>query len=260
MIIDTSAYLGHWPFRKVPAASAVELDQLAQKAGISHMLVASLDALFYKDVMDGNRKLAAELADYQGQTKFIPLAVINPAYPAWQSDLKECIEQLGFAGIELAPVYHNYAVAQAGIPAFLLAESLGVPVRLNCEFENVRQHSHLDPARLINEDDFLALLHAGQASLIVNSALPHLFGPELVRLIKARDNVFFDYFRIDDFATTSLPEALDLLGPEHFCLGTRSPFSYAEPQLVKLHFGVKNETAKKAIKADNIQPYLQDFL
>lgn len=259
MIIDTSAYLGHWPFRKVPGASPAKLDQLAQKSGISHMLVASLDALFYKDVMDGNRKLAAELAGYQGKTRFIPLAVINPAYPAWQKDLHECLDELGFAGLELAPVYHNYAVAKEGVRAFKLAESLGIPVRLNFEFENVRQHSHLDPARLLTEADFKALLAAGKGTLIVNSALPHLFEPDLVSLVKARDNVFFDIFRLDDFATTSLPDALDLFGLKHFCLGTRTPFSYAEPQLVKLRFSQARE-AIKSILFENIQPYLKEFL
>lgn len=256
MMIDTSAYLGHWPFRKVICSSAGELDALAQKSGVTHMLVASLNALFYKDAMDGNRELAAALSAYQGKTKLMPLAVINPLYPAWERDLQECVEKLGFCGLELAPVYHNYKLAEDGVAAFKRAASLGIPVRINFEFENFRQHSHLDPADLLTEQDFTALIEAADTTLIVNSALPQSFGLHLVSLIKARGNVFFDFCRLDDFATTSLPDAISLLGINHFCLGTRSPFSYAEPQLVKLCFSLESDAERRAVLSENIRPYL----
>lgn len=256
MIIDTNAYLGHWPFRKTTYTTAAELDSLAQSMDVTHMIVSSLNAIFYKDVMDGNRELAEELAAYQGKTKFLPFAIINPTYPAWEQDMKTCIHELGFCGVELTPTYHNYTLANEGIAAFKLAGELGVPVRVNCEFENIRQHSHLDPTDMPTGADFTALLEAADTTLIIGSAFPYMYGDHFVELVKARKNVFFDFVRLDDFATNSFPYVIELFGLSHLCFGSRSPLSYADPQFVKLRFSLKTDAEREAVLSENIRPYL----
>ena len=98
MIIDTSAYVGHWPFRKVRQATLPEVAETAAKNDITHMIVASIQAIFYKDVMEGNLELAEDMRNYQGSVTVIPFAVVNPTYPAWEADMKRCINELGFRG------------------------------------------------------------------------------------------------------------------------------------------------------------------
>ena len=140
MMIDTSAYVGHWPFRKVRGATLQEIAPIAAENGTTHMIVSSINAIFYKDTMEGNLELVEELKSYQGDITYIPFAVINPTYPEWEADMKKCITELGFRGIELAPAYHHYSIANEGAAAFQLAGEMGVPVRVQNEFENIRQH------------------------------------------------------------------------------------------------------------------------
>ena len=108
MIIDVNTYLGHWPFRNLRNNTAQTLSKRAAENGITHMLVSSLNAIFYKDTMRGNLELKSELESFNGETVFLPLAVINPTYTAGK-DLTACIK--------------DYALGHRVVPAITVIRS-----------------------------------------------------------------------------------------------------------------------------------------
>lgn len=257
MIIDTSAYLGHWPFRKILNNTADTLAPIALKNGITHMVVASLNAIFYKDTMQGNMELYEELQNYNGDLNYIPFAVVNPTYPAWEEDMKKCINELGFRGIELAPAYHNYSIANEGISAFKLAGELGVPVRVESEFENIRQRHWMDVTTSPSGDEFADLLTTSDKTcLIINGYYPCFMGEKLKASIRGRENVFFGMRRLDTYACQSWEQTLEYMDVHHLCHASLSPFTYIEPSLVRIQFAPNTSEEKQGILYKNIQKYL----
>ena len=65
-MIDANAYVGNWPFRQLryttPAALLGKMDAL----GIEQAVVSSLENVFYKDLLAGNRNLHALVKAQRG--------------------------------------------------------------------------------------------------------------------------------------------------------------------------------------------------
>ena len=106
MLIDINTYVGHWPFRNLRHNTLQELDALAQRHEVTHMVVANLNGFFYKDANTANLELLEELQAYHGKTVFLPMAIVNPTYPEGEADARDMIAA-GFAGFELVPLYHG---------------------------------------------------------------------------------------------------------------------------------------------------------
>ncbi|MBQ2743880.1 MAG: hypothetical protein IJF32_13905 [Oscillospiraceae bacterium] len=261
MFIDISTYIGHWPFRRLINNSLDALDSLAQKHGITHMVVANLNGFFYKDANDANLELLEELERYSGKTEFLPLAVVNPAYPEWEKDAHEMIKR-GFAGFELAPVYHKYSLApemlydeyspkHRALEVINLAEELDVPVRICASFENNRGRSELDSYTNLNSDDYFALLSKNRNThVFVTSFSPFMVNEKFSQLLKTRKNTYFDATCfgsdiIDEKISEGVLKAIDR---EQLCYGSLSPFNYMEPTLLKFELakGLDFEAAKTA--------------
>ncbi|MEG2570374.1 MAG: hypothetical protein RSA70_02970 [Clostridia bacterium] len=258
MRIDTGAYLGHWPFRKVVNNTAATLAPIALKNDITHMIVASINALFYKDTMEGNLELLEDVKSYNGPLEYIPFAVINPTYPEWENDMKKCINELGFKGVELAPAYHKYPLAGAeGVAAFKLAGELGVPVRVENEFENIRQHHWMDVTDAPSGDDFAVLLNAcDKTPLFINGYFPTYLDDRFGDIVKNRKNVFVGTRRLDPFTLNAWENTLEFMDVSHLCLASLSPFSYIEPSLVSIQFAPNTDDEKEGILYKNVRSCL----
>ncbi len=263
MLIDVNAYIGHWPFRRLTCNTPDGLDSIAKKAGITHMLVSSLNGIFYRNAMDGNLELLDELKNYTGETKLIPFAVINPTYPAWREDMIHCIKELGFKGIELCPTYHGtfepYKLAQEGAEAFKLAGELGVPVRICMEFENYRQQHRLDVGIQPAIDDLVNMLNSSdKTTFFLNGYIPYTstHGAKLAEAIKSRPNIFVDISRTEQFTQPCWDYAVENYGVDHMCYGTLSPFYYAETTLVRMELSDNTPEELEKIRWKNVKDYI----
>jgi predicted TIM-barrel fold metal-dependent hydrolase len=135
-IVDANAFMGHWPFRDLDS-SADELVALLDEKGIDEAFVASLESTLYRNVHAGNRTLRAEIAGYEDRLH--PFATINPTYPAWEADLRECIEEWGWAGVKLLPTYHDYDLDVPEVEELMnVCADLDVPVSISALLEDQR--------------------------------------------------------------------------------------------------------------------------
>ena len=248
MFIDINTYVGHWPFRKLSFNTLKELDILAREYDITHMVVANLNGLFYKDANEANYELLEELKSYNGKTEFIPLAIVNPTYPAWERNARKMIE-LGFCGFELAPIYHGYSLApemffdmynpihRAG-KVMELAEELGVPVRVCAGFENFRGRSPFDTYENIKGDDYFALLSKNKnVHVFVTSFAPSAVSDRFAELLKDRENTYFDLTQISPIESKkALAKTLENVTNKKLCFGSLSPFCYMAAELIKMEF------------------------
>lgn len=235
MVIDTCTYIGHWPFRKLPCETLAETAARAEKAKITHIVCTNLNAIFYIDAMEGNRELLRQLRDYRGSVTVLPFAVINPTYIEWERDLRECAA-LGFAGIQLAPQYHGYSLADGcAAAAYRIAGELGLAVKIDVGFENIRQRSPLDTFTEVSGGELAALFAVSDRPVtIVSTAYPTLMGNEVIEAANRRSNVFFNLIYTDSFTDGQLEDCLQKYTAARLCFGTQTPFRYIEPQYVKL--------------------------
>ena len=104
MIIDINACLGHYPFRRLRFNTAATMLELMDRNGIDRAVVSSLNALFYRDVQQGNEELW-EATKAHG-ARFVPVAMVNPTYVAWERDLAEAVESWKMKAVTLAPEHH----------------------------------------------------------------------------------------------------------------------------------------------------------
>ena len=254
MVIDSSTYIGHWPFRKLAFETLPELAAHAQKKGITHIVCTNVNGVFYIDPMEGNRELIEALAQYDGEVTVLPFAVINPAYIEWERDMERCA-QMGFRGVELAPLYHGYGLSSMpAARAYRKAGELGLAVKVQAEFENFRQRHRMDVSENVAGGELAALLAAsGKTATIISATHPASLGEALIHAANARDNVFFDLILPDAYTQSGMQAALAAFGAQRLCFGTLSPFRYVEPQYVKL-FGAKvtGEEENKAILSGNL--------
>ena len=235
MVIDTCTYIGHWPFRKLSGETLAETAARAEKAKITHIVCTNLNAIFYIDAMEGNRELLDQVSAYRGGVKVLPFAVINPTYIEWERDLREYAE-LGFAGIQLAPQYHGYSLAdRCAAEAYRVAGELGLAVKVDVGFENIRQRSPLDTFTDVSGRELAALFAASdKPTTLVSTAYPTLMGREVIDAANRRSNVFFNLIYTDSFTDGQLEDCLKQYTAKRLCLGTQTPFRYIEPQYVKL--------------------------
>ncbi|MBQ4543951.1 MAG: amidohydrolase family protein [Oscillospiraceae bacterium] len=257
MFIDINTYVGHWPFRKLSFNTLKELDILAREYDITHMVVANLNGLFYKDANEANYELLEELKSYNGKTEFIPLAIVNPTYPAWERNARKMIE-LGFCGFELAPIYHGYSLApemlfdmynpihRAG-KVMELAEELGVPVRICAGFENFRGRSDLDTPKSLSADDYVALISKYEnVPVLATGFSMFAAGGKLSELVKARKNIFFDTTTTATLDPKLCARVKDNIPEEQICFGSLSPFNYMETNLLRISLSGLDEESIKA--------------
>ena len=139
MIIDINAFLGDWPFGELPYSTADGLLGLMDRNGIDMAAVSSMHGIFYKLCDVANRRLWEEVKDHGD--RLIPVGTVNPAFPGWERDLKQCRDDFGARAIKLLPAYHGYTVASPECSdAIDAAADLGLPVMLSVKFEDPRVH------------------------------------------------------------------------------------------------------------------------
>ncbi len=247
MFVDINAYVGHWPFRNLEFNNLTGLDTLAQECGITHMVIANLNGLFYKDANVANFELYDELSAYSGRTKFLPLAIVNPTYPKWEDDARNMIAH-GFCGFELAPLYHGFSLAlemlydeyfpihRAG-KVMQLAEEFKLPVRINAGFENYRGRSLKDVENNISGEELFALLSQYEnVNTIITGINPASGGVKLCELIKKRNNIYFDTTQMPLIETDFSNWLNENCAYGQICFGSLSPFNYIETNLVRIEF------------------------
>jgi len=255
MIIDSCTYIGHWPFRKLICETLDEVASLAEKNGITHILTSNLNAIFYIDPMEGNRELIEQCRAYTGKVTVLPFAVIDPTYIEWERDLRECAD-MGFKGIQLVPQYHGYSPERAA-PLYRLCARLGLAVKIDTGFENIRQRAKNDVHFDLTPDEIAALIETCDDVTTVVSMLQTMSLGRLGEIINARDNVFANIVYLDSFTNGQLEAGLKDYTSKKLCFGTQSPFRYAEPQFVKLFasdgIGVAlDDNARENILATNL--------
>lgn len=251
MIIDINTYIGHWPFRQIKNNTPEQLGARMDDAGIDIACVSNLNSIFYKAVQAGNEELYEQINSCKSfKDRFIPFAIINPAYPAWEKDFLHCIDDLGMKGLELYPCYHNYKLSDdASVELINMAAEKGIPVHLPCALENRRQRHHLDTQEDLTADSVKELLAlCPETDFIITNGPSTTINDQLNSQIGSRKgNIFYDFSRANMLGS-AFDHFVSSIGSDHLVFGSAMPFQYLDTQLVKLYFSsLGNEDREKIL-------------
>jgi predicted TIM-barrel fold metal-dependent hydrolase len=250
-MIDVSAHLGHFAFRRLRHNTAGEILALMDLKRIDKAVVASAAAIAYRNSQAGNEEMVAQLGAHRD--RLIPFAVLNPAYAGWDDDLKICHEEFGAKGLRLYPRWHNYRLTDASCLELVhAAAERGLVVSIPVRVEDRRQGSWLVDIPDVDHEEIAALVRSvPQAKFIVAN------GSGFVGSTLGRKNNGLPPNYVVDIALLSAELANEIgqlvanLGEDRLVFGTGMPFHYPDPALVKLELLEATEAVKEKIRHGN---------
>lgn len=241
-LFDVNAWLGAYPFRSLRDGDVEGLLCRMDRAGITAAAVSWIDAAFHRCPQPGNELLAEAISGHRD--RLVPMATINPDYPAWEDDLEDCDSRLGMKGVRIFPHYAGYSVNGSATRAIASAcAERGLPLFIPHRLEDQRQHHRIDPGRVVDLSEIADLVaHVPEATIVVPNARG-VHRSALWQREELRDQRWFVdlslteiFYVLHSASIDDSRELVDLLdegGASHLLFGTHLPYSYGGPALVK---------------------------
>jgi predicted TIM-barrel fold metal-dependent hydrolase len=253
MIIDGNVLIGNWPFRKLPCIKAGQVQKILLASGINRALAASLDAILFRNVQDGNEILYSDLARHRDF--FTPVATINPSYARWEKDYEQALQEK-CAAIRIYPEYQGWRLLDfCARELYRACQEDNLPLILTAEIEDARQRHPLDkPAdwtsaeakQLIEEFEDLKLL-------VVNARAEKLKEIALSLSEENRKRIFFDISAVWGAFVDDLDLCLKQVGVSQFVFGSHAALKTPETAVTKLGLSKIKEQEKRQIIELNIR-------
>lgn len=259
MLIDSNAYIGHWPFRKLQGATCKGLFDRMNQFDIDKSVVSNLNGVFYKNTQHANEELADDIrSDKRFGDRFIPFAVINPIYNGWKDDLEVSHSKLGMKGVRLHPVYHRYELTNpACVELVKRARDKGLPIALSLRIVDARPSSWLDVETEWTLKDVMPIIRAVPDAkyLILNVANSLTLSAEDLELFRKATTIM-------DTSGRNIANPVKLMkqfGKEKLAFGTHAPVLDYRTGLLRIESLRDSEAdaaTKELLRAGNIKRFL----
>ena len=247
MIVDVSAFVGRWPFRRLRHAGVQGIRALMDRTGTQIALTTPLHAVFYRDCLEAVVEMCEEVRPCAG---LHPVAVVNPAFPGWERDLGVMVEDFGCVALRLFPSYHQYRLHHDSALALLEeGHRRGLPLLLNVRLEHEPWQHPLMPVPPVPLDEVSLLLRSQREGSIILCGLNPVEVRALARDIIERPQTYVDFsWRPAGFYLASL---IELLGVQHLIYGSAMPLQYPESALLQVHQARIGDEAKQRVLSGN---------
>jgi predicted TIM-barrel fold metal-dependent hydrolase len=228
-LTDSNISLFRCPFRRLPLDDTDKLVKKLRLLGFTQAWAGSFEGLLHRDIAGVNQRLHDECARYP---ELVPIGSINLGLPAWETDLRRCVQVHQMSGVRVHPNYHGYSL---GAPEFLRflkqATEAGLFVQIASAMEDPRtQHFRV----VVPDVDLVPLAHVlplvPKARVQILNA--RVVAPQLQKLSQ-NAGLYFDTARFD--GTDALLRLVQQLPLERILFGTHAPFLIPEAALIRTH-------------------------
>ena len=255
-LLDANAWLGHYPVRPVPDNTPDGLLRAMDRHGIGRACVSNVHSVFYGDPHCGNEELARWVAPHRD--RLIPCATLNPAYPGWARDLRQCCDDWGMRGLRLFPSHHRYELT---LPECLElvrdAAARGLHVAIPLRLEDRRQQHWMDATDDVKLTDVAALSRAcPDANVVVLEAAGVEGSVFVTDPALAGVRVSFEFSRMATVLQRTIPRLLERLGAARLLFGTGMPLKIPGPAVLKLELLDAPEDVKSQLAHGNMERLL----
>lgn len=233
MRIDVSAFVGAYPWRRVPGTSISALLTAMDRVAIDEAWVSHLPGIFWRDPMEGNAWLLAELARHP---RLRPVPAVQPGLPHWEAAVAAAVDA-GAPALRADPTF--YAIDPAGAAMQALARAAAaaaIPLMLAVRLEDGRQRHPHDRADELPAAAVRALVRSDpQVRLVVTHADRGFI--EEVHFGSTPDEaarIHWDITWVWGPPEDHLATLLQTVGSERFVFGTGQPLRIPENAIAKL--------------------------
>ena len=249
-MIDVNAFLGAYPWRKVPGTSPEALLKAMDRTGVQSAWVTHLPSLFWRDPTEGNPWL---LETARKQSRFRPVPVVHPGLAQWEQVIADAVNA-GAPAVRCDPLY--LGLEPAGGEMRVLAAACGaarIPLMLAVRLEDGRQRHPNDrvpelPAAairsLIRSDADVRLLvtHADRSFIeeVHFGSTPGEAG-----------RIWWDISWVWGPPEDHLATLLDTIGSDRFVFGTGQPLRIPENSVAKLDLLDLSPDRRRAVESEN---------
>ena len=259
MLIDSNAYIGHWPFRKFEYNNLEALSGRMKEFGIDVSVVSNLNGVFYKNTQHANEELHEAIRSKNAyKDRFIPFAVINPIYGGWRDDFEICTANMGMLGIRLYPKYHLYDITHPScVELVKMSRDKGLPVAFSLRMVDNRTSSWMDIEKEWSLKDVMPIIKTVPDAkyIICNVANSTTLSDE-------DTDIFRDTAVLMDSSGRALidwPDLLSKYGKDKFCFGSQSPildYCTGLLRIESLRESEADEQTKELLRSGNIRKML----
>lgn len=252
--IDTTCFVGQWPYRLAAAADADDLRAHAERLGLRSVWVSHLASLFGFDTRSGNEAVLAACAD---DPLFRVFATIDPREASWRDDLDDAVDS-GALGVRVAPGFHRYDVA-ALRPVLDQCVQRALPLQLIARLDDARVRHPLSPAVDLELHRIADLVRDAPAHPLLISGLNRADWTELNRHL---GDAAPAWLRLDLWHVNGPTHVADLLGddPERWVFGSGFPVQSPEATALQLAASALSPAALRAITSGNAAALLHEGL
>ena len=256
MRIDVNAFLGAYPYRRVPGTSLDGLLRAMTRAGIDEAWVSHLPSLFWRQPMAGNAWLYETVAR---EPRLKPVPALHPGLSGWDRAVGEAADRGAPAG-RCDPLY--YGLDPTGPEMRDLAAACGaanLPIMMTVRLEDGRQRHPNDHAAELPAAAVRALVRSDEHVRLVLTHADRGFIEEVhfgsTPAEAAR--LWWDLSWIWGPPEDHLETLLGTIGVERFVFGTGQPLRIPEASIAKLDLLELTPQQRAAIESDNARAGLR---
>lgn len=278
-LICANGFVGNHPHRDHDATPE-DLLAVMDATGVDRTIVSATEATLYRNVQAANERLHEAVAGHRD--RLVPVATINPTYPAWEADLARCIDEFGMRGVKLLPAYHDYDIDRPEVRTlFEWCAERGVPVIVTAVLEDQRQRHPRVTLRGFDGkrtkwwnddqvDDLIAVLRAcPETDVIIADAWTHAEriadavttvtrrGVRLDNQIREGETLFV-LGDLNMYFTYLGENIVDRIGAEHLVYGPKLPFKIADAYYIYIEHLPVEEGVKDAIRHERLRELFSD--
>ncbi|MGH7580957.1 MAG: amidohydrolase family protein [Gemmatimonadales bacterium] len=250
MRTDVNAFLGSYPYRRVPGTAPDALLAAMDRTGIDEAWVSHLPGIFWRDPAAGNAWL---FETTRAQPRLRPVPAVHPELAGWESVLRSAADA-GAPAVRCDPTYHGIAAAGPSMRALVTAcGRAGLPLMLAVRLEDGRQRHPHDHAAELPAAAVRALVRSDPAVrlIVTHAERPFIeevhFGSTPDEAARLRWDISWIWGPPEDHLET----LLRTVGPERFVFGTGQPLRIPENAVAKLDLLDLTAADREAIETRN---------
>ena len=233
MITDVDAYLGAYPFRRVPGTSPEALLKSMDRVGIDEAWASHLPSLWWRNPADGNDWLYHTAADHP---RLRPVPSVHPGLPGWERVLRDAIER-DVPAVRADP--GPYGISPTGPAMCGLAEAcgdLGAVLLLAVRLEDGRQRHQNDGAHELPPSAVRTLirLNPGVRLLVTHAERSFMEEVHFGSTPEEASRIWWDISWVWGPPEDHLQTLLSTMGVERFVFGTGQPLRLPETAVARL--------------------------
>jgi predicted TIM-barrel fold metal-dependent hydrolase len=233
MRTDVNAFLGAYPFRRVPGTSPEALLAAVERCGIDQAWVSHLPGIFWRDPAAGNDWLVDTARRHPALR---PVPAVHPEQTGWESVLRLAADA-GAPAVRCDPTFYGIAPAGPSMRALVAAcARAGLALMLAVRLEDGRQRHPHDHAPELPAAAVRALIRAdaGARLVVTHADRPFIEEAHFGSTPDEAARIWWDICWIWGPPEDHLETLLRTIGPSRFLFGTGQPLRIPENAAAKL--------------------------